>query len=171
MDLSTEALALVILSKGTQKNTCLLAELLSWVVKRLSDREAFYRQKNTEAHRGEQLLALNALAVTYLALSAPEHDWEAENADIDWFQYNEDQKNADKDKHEKDSSESEVSKAQQTFSDEFGEFDLGDDILLAMQLQAAPQTAPKRPTGCEYYTASTPSTRGSAPVRECVVSA
>ena len=69
--MSTEALALIILDKGGQKNTCVLAELLSWVVKRLSDREAFYRQKNTDAHRGEQMLALNVLAVAHLTLSAP----------------------------------------------------------------------------------------------------
>ena len=87
------------------------------------------------------MLALHALSVAHVALTAPKHDWVAENGDINWFQYNKDLADTNK-KHAKDNSENlldetaekdaadDLPTAENAFSDEFGDWGIDDSALM-----------------------------------------
>ena len=171
-----EALSLVVLGKGGPRNVCVLAELVSWTMKRLVDR-GLTCILDSPSHRQEKMLALHALSVAHVALTAPKHDWVAENGDINWFQYNKDLADTNK-KHAKDNSENlsdetaekdaadDLPTAENAFSDEFGDWGIDDSALMNIVVDEPTQPAPKPAPRDEYYTPAPPSTRANALVRE-----
>ena len=137
----------------------MLAELVSWTVKRLVDR-GLTCSLDSSSHRQEKMLALHALSVAHVALAAPKQDWMAANGDIDWFEYNKNLADTSK-KHAQDNSTNlsdemaeknaadDLQTAKNAFSDEFGEWGIDDSVLMNIVVDEPAQPAPApvpRPT-------------------------